>query len=765
MWYRNRKNRILIALLGIVVLLSPIVVLYKQAFAFGGNVLTISYVEPTEKQALIDLCSKDYKSTDGGIEKQGNINGAIAEALGDRAFTFIDIESRPIAGNTTYSSEVIEPESTEGDDSEDDSNDTKPAEGVENNDDPLLERDVKNKVQITLVDRASTGVTKASTCWFAHPNSKIVCMLANKDGSTPEKANAIWKVQGKGSINNLLSLGFDSNAKESLFYTLDIPNLSFGAKDYIQLCIRCESNVKGISYNLEQTVYLTRAGSVISEKDIQDGKCTEYKPTPEVENSNGSKYKNPVFIVMDAQGGGMPDKVVNPEATLQVPRLGEYRVAFQEVNEVNISVADWEDGDYSNLTLGPPKYSQNFLNNKPESIVDLDRDQAGKAGSAGLYIVYQASSKLTSTKPYTRNMVFRVNKDVKPAIGKLSKAVKKSNKKIDSISNSISSDTVKKKITGSLKTVKATSKKKNDDYVWYTEFEKWWKSNYEKYQKKYKGVKKTCPNVGDFPEFVWKDFKKETNLKNDKYKPAPSQYADWKEKDKDSDTGTNSNSSNTESESGISNTTPSTSDTEGRTTTNTPFNAEAVDIMIDTKTYSKLSSEDKQTVMKCALDCIKVSQVSKININKVYNFVSESDESTASLVRQLSDSVRADFAGAFAWFRPFGGVVGIILGFATLMIIAVLGVTIVIDLAYMVIPAVRLFLDGVKSKKNWVSDEAKFAVKESEKEVEFVSPLKIYFKLKTKSFFLLGICLLYLVSGQIYNLIAKLIDLVSGFLE
>ena len=189
-------------------------------------------------------------------------------------------------------------------------------------------------------------------------------------------------------------------------------------------------------------------------------------------------------------------------------------------------------------------------------------------------------------------------------------------------------------------------------------------------------------------------------------------------------------------------------------------------ITLDMKTYATLASKEKQAVMEAALNDIKESQLSTINRNKMYSFVEASDETTASLVRQLSNSIRGDFFKAYSVFRPFGGVVGIILGVVTLVIIALLGLAIVFDLAYIVIPAFRLWLDDLKTDKNWVSEEAKLAVKNFEDVTKAGrSPLGIYFKLKTKQFMILSICILYLVSGQIYELIARLMDLVQGFVK
>ena len=44
------------------------------------------------------------------------------------------------------------------------------------------------------------------------------------------------------------------------------------------------------------------------------------------------------------------------------------------------------------------------------------------------------------------------------------------------------------------------------------------------------------------------------------------------------------------------------------------------------------------------------------------------------------------------------------------------------------------------------------------------TPLSSYFKLKVKEFIVLGVCLLYLVSGQLYILVGYIVDYFQGFL-
>jgi hypothetical protein len=173
--------------------------------------------------------------------------------------------------------------------------------------------------------------------------------------------------------------------------------------------------------------------------------------------------------------------------------------------------------------------------------------------------------------------------------------------------------------------------------------------------------------------------------------------------------------------------------------------------------------------MTIALDTINNSQISKMNKTKLYNKVAELDESVSSLVRQLSDDVKADFASGYNMFKPFSGVLGTILGVLCLAIFIMLGLTIIIDIAFITLPFLQIALtDRIEQKKkvSIVSNEAVKAVEAAHNSsgTEYINPMGYYLKHKVKQLIALGICLLYLVSGKIYYLMAQIIDLFQGWL-
>lgn len=188
-----------------------------------------------------------------------------------------------------------------------------------------------------------------------------------------------------------------------------------------------------------------------------------------------------------------------------------------------------------------------------------------------------------------------------------------------------------------------------------------------------------------------------------------------------------------------------------------------------TDVYSDLDQLQKQEVIGIILNTIEESDMSQISRSKMYSFISNSDETTSNLVRQLSNDVRADFVSAYSTFKPFSGTLGWILGLLTLTIFLMLGITVVLDMAYIVVPLFQNILSSENEnvKPRYVSNEAWNSVKQAEASTtggRIKEPMSMYFGLKSKQFLAIGICLLYLASGQIYNLIANIMDSFRGIL-
>lgn len=156
-----------------------------------------------------------------------------------------------------------------------------------------------------------------------------------------------------------------------------------------------------------------------------------------------------------------------------------------------------------------------------------------------------------------------------------------------------------------------------------------------------------------------------------------------------------------------------------------------------------------------------------------------------TMLAAVMQNTKPDYVTANRLYAPFSGVVGTILGLAAILIIALLGVSMALDLAYINIPAFQMALGGEGggqggqgggNDKGWgriISMEAHKAVQAADGGAggsgqggagDYKAATGTYFKYRWKGLIFLGICLLYLVQGQIYGFVGWFIDLFSGFL-
>lgn len=147
------------------------------------------------------------------------------------------------------------------------------------------------------------------------------------------------------------------------------------------------------------------------------------------------------------------------------------------------------------------------------------------------------------------------------------------------------------------------------------------------------------------------------------------------------------------------------------------------------------------------------------------------------LMNSILQNTKPDYATANRIYEPFSGIVGTCLALGAILIMAFLGITMVLDLSYIGIPAFRMMVGGddkggKDGKPKFISWEAVSAVTQAEggnggsgqDGSSNKVAVGIYFKKRVIMLIVLGVCLLYLISGQIYTLVSWILDLVSGFL-
>lgn len=203
---------------------------------------------------------------------------------------------------------------------------------------------------------------------------------------------------------------------------------------------------------------------------------------------------------------------------------------------------------------------------------------------------------------------------------------------------------------------------------------------------------------------------------------------------------------------------------------------------IDSTEFDKLSQKGKQNLISDIntkaeeLATTSGSGVSQTTVDNWYRKLQNTNGVGEQFMSVILENTKPDFAGANRIYAPFSGVVGVIIGLIAVIMMSLLGVVMVADIAYIALPPLQAMAppsDGVsggdgKTNKASIlfSQDAKFAVQESNQGENGTrkQAYGIYLKRRIPMLILLGICLLYLVSGNIFKLVSMILTLLHGFL-
>lgn len=171
--------------------------------------------------------------------------------------------------------------------------------------------------------------------------------------------------------------------------------------------------------------------------------------------------------------------------------------------------------------------------------------------------------------------------------------------------------------------------------------------------------------------------------------------------------------------------------------------------------YKPMAQEDKRKVMELALKTIKESQLPTKVKNKVTNFIADQDNATADAIQALNSDTSWELSKGYTWFRPFSGGISTVFGFLAIVIFVFLSASIVFDLAYLTIGGFRAFLDNKDGKPNLITGEAWETAKEVDLSLQsgtYREYISVYFGKRVGIFIFTAIVLIYLISGQIYDI-------------
>lgn len=185
--------------------------------------------------------------------------------------------------------------------------------------------------------------------------------------------------------------------------------------------------------------------------------------------------------------------------------------------------------------------------------------------------------------------------------------------------------------------------------------------------------------------------------------------------------------------------------------------------------------EDIATYSNEAIDNDKAQGVSESTVTNWWKELQSKPGVGSKFMNEILKNTKPDFVTANKIYQPFSGLVSTLIGVVVVLIMALLGLNMAADIAYITLPPVRILVadgdggEGKPAKSKIFSYDAIYAVRAVEEESDSSrgggrQSLGIYLKRRIFALILLGICLLYLVQGQLYTAVGWLLDLVSGFL-
>lgn len=200
---------------------------------------------------------------------------------------------------------------------------------------------------------------------------------------------------------------------------------------------------------------------------------------------------------------------------------------------------------------------------------------------------------------------------------------------------------------------------------------------------------------------------------------------------------------------------------------------------IDESAFNKLTSEAQSDFIRDLDEAAKAAEgtngVSTDTRQNWYKDLQSKKGVGSKFMNLILEDTKPDFVTANQIYQPFAGVVGTIMGVIAVVGMGLLGIVLVADIFYIALPPVRMLVSdegdskGAKKAVSKIfSNDAIYAVKVAEEgdssDGNKKQALGIYLKRRIFMLILLGICLLYLVQGQIYVFVGWILDLVSGFL-
>lgn len=180
--------------------------------------------------------------------------------------------------------------------------------------------------------------------------------------------------------------------------------------------------------------------------------------------------------------------------------------------------------------------------------------------------------------------------------------------------------------------------------------------------------------------------------------------------------------------------------------------------------YSELTMEEKQSFMITALEATQKSDLGTQQKNKLYNFIAKQDNTTSAAIKYLKSDASADFVEAKNWLRPFTSPVSTVIGVICLVTFMFIAMSMLFDIAYLSLPMMQWVLERGKTTKPFgVSREAWQTMKDmNSSEYSHRNILSVYCSKRVPVIIVCSICLGYVISGKIYDVMTFFVDAFSA---
>jgi len=192
-------------------------------------------------------------------------------------------------------------------------------------------------------------------------------------------------------------------------------------------------------------------------------------------------------------------------------------------------------------------------------------------------------------------------------------------------------------------------------------------------------------------------------------------------------------------------------------------------LSFNSKLYSDFTTVEKREYMSDTLGYVKRSKLNDRVKNKMFNFVADQDTTSSAAIRNLKVDAQTDLASAAAILQPFTGTISIVLGLISILVVMLLGIGTVLDIAYIALPMARTFYskdDNVKPML--LSQEAYASVVDGENSIgtgSYTSAIGLYIRRRVIVLICVGLAILYLVTGQIFDIIGFFVDMMAPAIE